>query len=147
MSTETPQPADTVAGTVTVSDSDFSTDTRVQTVSTAVRDYRVKLRSGDLGALPAIFGLVALIVLFYVLRPETFLSKGNIANLLVQVLPVTILAMGLVFVLLLGEIDLSAGVASGACAAVMAKLLVDAGQNWIVAVLAAAATEIGRAHV
>jgi D-xylose transport system permease protein len=140
MSTETPQPADTVADTATRADSDFSTDTRVQTVSTAVRDYGIKLRSGDLGALPAIFGLVVLIVLFYALRPETFLSKFNIANLLVQALPVTILAMGLVFVLLLGEIDLSAGVASGACAAVMAKLLVDSGQNWVVAVLAAAVT-------
>jgi D-xylose transport system permease protein len=139
MSTETPQPADTVTDTATRADSDFSTDTRVQTTSTAVRDYVIKLRSGDLGALPAVFGLVVLIILFYALRPETFLSKGNIANLLVQALPVTILAMGLVFVLLLGEIDLSAGVASGACAAVMAKLLIDAGQNWVVAVLAAAA--------
>ncbi len=143
MSTETPQPADT-ADTVddrpSHADSDFSTDTRVQTVSSAINDYGVKLRSGDLGALPAVFGLVALIILFYALRPETFLSKGNIANLLVQALPVTILAMGLVFVLLLGEIDLSAGVAGGACAAVMAKLLIDGGQNWIVAVLAAAVT-------
>ncbi len=150
MSTETPQPADTADETVadtppgqpSMADSDFSTDTRVQTVWSAVDDYRNKLRSGDLGALPAIFGLVVLIILFYGLRPETFLSKFNIANLLVQTLPVTILAMGLVFVLLLGEIDLSAGVASGACAAVMAKLLVDGGQNWIVAVLAAAVTGV-----
>jgi D-xylose transport system permease protein len=149
MSTESPQPAETVEDTVgdapppgpaTYADSDFATDTRVQSMSSAVEGYVVKLRSGDLGALPAVFGLVVLIVLFYGLRPETFLSKFNIANLLVQALPVTILAMGLVFVLLLGEIDLSAGVASGACAAVMAKLLVDGGQNWIVAVLAAAVT-------
>jgi D-xylose transport system permease protein len=151
MSTETPRPADTTGAapdttgratgaTATLADSDFTTDTRVQTVSTAVNGYVVKLRSGDLGALPAIFGLVVLVILFYALRPETFLSKFNIANLLVQALPVTILAMGLVFVLLLGEIDLSAGVASGACAAVMAKLLVDAGTNWVFAVLAAAAT-------
>ena len=157
MSTESPQPAETAEPadpaeavddtigdasllTTTYADTDFSTDTRVQTMSTAIDGYVVKLRSGDLGALPAIFGLVVLIVLFYGLRPETFLSKFNIANLLVQALPVTILAMGLVFVLLLGEIDLSAGVASGACAAVMAKLLVDANQNWIVAVLAAAVT-------
>src|SRR3954470_6315068 len=148
MSTETPRPADAADETVTdspsaapsMAGSDFSSDTRTQTVSTAIDGYVVKLRSGDLGALPAIFGLVALVILFYALRPETFLSKGNIANLLVQALPVTILAMGLVFVLLLGEIDLSAGVASGACAAVMAKLLVDAGQNWLVAVLAAAIT-------
>jgi D-xylose transport system permease protein len=149
MSTETPRPAETTEETVTDSPpdtsgsaraSDFTTDTRVQTVSTAVEGYVVKLRSGDLGALPAVFGLVVLIILFYGLRPETFLSKFNIANLLVQALPVTILAMGLVFVLLLGEIDLSAGVASGACAAVMAKLMVDSGTNWVFAVLAAAVT-------
>jgi D-xylose transport system permease protein len=149
MSTETPRPAETAEETVTDSPpatsgsdraSDFTTDTRVQTVSTAIDGYVVKLRSGDLGALPAVFGLVVLIILFYGLRPETFLSKFNLANLLVQALPVTILAMGLVFVLLLGEIDLSAGVASGACAAVMGKLMVDSGQNWVVAVLAAAVT-------
>jgi D-xylose transport system permease protein len=148
MSTETPRPADaaddtvtdTAPATPTMAGSDFSADTRTQTVSTAIDGYVVKLRSGDLGALPAIFGLIVLIILFYSLRPETFLSKFNLANLLVQALPVTILAMGLVFVLLLGEIDLSAGVASGACAAVMAKLMVDGGQNWVVAVLAAAAT-------
>ena len=148
MSTETPRPADTADETVTdsapapqtMAGSDFSADTRTQTVSTAVDGYVVKLRSGDLGALPAIFGLIVLVILFYSLRPETFLSKFNLANLLVQALPVTILAMGLVFVLLLGEIDLSAGVASGACAAVMAKLMVDSGVNWVFAVLAAAAT-------
>jgi D-xylose transport system permease protein len=141
MSTETPQPTEEeVDDRPATADSDFSTDTRVQTMSTALGDYGVRLRSGDLGALPAVFGLVVLIILFYGLRPETFLSRGNIANLLVQALPLTILAMGLVFVLLLGEIDLSAGVAGGACAAVMAKLLVDAHQNWVVAVLAAAVT-------
>ncbi|MEV5708492.1 ABC transporter permease [Actinoallomurus sp. NPDC052274] len=146
MSTETPEPnvVDPVpekrAATATLADSDFSADTREQTVSSAINGYVIKLRSGDLGALPAVFGLIVLIILFYALRPETFLSKGNIANLLTQAMPVTILAMGLVFVLLLGEIDLSAGVASGACAAVMAKLMVDAGQNWVVAVLAAAVT-------
>ncbi|MCO5970587.1 sugar ABC transporter permease [Actinoallomurus soli] len=146
MSTETPEPnvvepaPEKRAATATLADSDFSADTRQQTVSSALSGYVVKLRSGDLGALPAVFGLVVLIILFYGLRPETFLSKGNIANLLVQALPVTILAMGLVFVLLLGEIDLSAGVASGACAAVMGKLLVDGGQPWYVAVLAAAVT-------
>jgi D-xylose transport system permease protein len=142
MSTETPQSAGTISEKGTVADSSFATDTRVQTASTTIRDYGIKLRSGDLGALPAVFGLAALIILFYALRPGTFLGTNNIANLLVQALPVTILAMGLVFVLLLGEIDLSAGVASGACAAVMAKVLVDGGQNWVVAVLAAAATGV-----
>jgi D-xylose transport system permease protein len=112
----------------------------VQTVSTALSEYVARLRSGDLGSLPAIFGLAVLVILFYGLRPETFLSTLNLANLLTQAMPVSILAMGLVFVLLLGEIDLSAGVASGASAAVMAKLLIDGGINWSIAVIAAMAT-------
>lgn len=140
MSTDTPRSGAAAASAPALSDTGFSIDTRERTVSVEINDYAAKLKSGDLGALPAVFGLVALVILFWALRPETFLSKGNIANLLTQALPVTILAMGVVFVLLLGEIDLSAGVASGACAAVMAKLLVDAGQNWIVAVLAAVVT-------
>src|SRR5689334_18119461 len=116
MSTDTPQPAETVSDTPPAADpadSAFSSDTRVQTVSSALGDYGARLRSGDLGSLPAIFGLAVLVILFYGLRPETFLSKLNLANLLTQTMPVAILAMGLVFVLLLGEIDLSAGVASG----------------------------------
>ncbi|MCW2946223.1 MAG: inner-rane translocator [Actinoallomurus sp.] len=143
MSTETPQPAESVADTPPASDSAdsaFSADTRVRTVSTAFHDYGVRLRSGDLGSLPALFGLAVLVILFYGLRPGTFLSTLNLANLLTQAMPVSILAMGLVFVLLLGEIDLSAGVASGSSAAVMAKLLIDGGMNWTVAVLAAMVT-------
>jgi D-xylose transport system permease protein len=140
MSTDTPQPAETVADTPPSGDSAFSADTRVQTVSTALNEYGARLRSGDLGSLPAIFGLAVLVILFYGLRPETFLSKLNLANLLTQAMPVSILAMGLVFILLLGEIDLSAGVASGASAAVMGKVLIDGGYNWAVAVLAAMVT-------
>jgi D-xylose transport system permease protein len=139
---DTPPSAETVADPPPASDPDsaFSADTRVQTVSSALNDYGVRLRSGDLGSLPAVFGLAVLFILFYGLRPETFLSKLNLANLLTQTMPVAILAMGLVFVLLLGEIDLSAGVASGSSAAVMAKLLIDGGVNWVVAVIAALVT-------
>jgi D-xylose transport system permease protein len=143
MSTDSPQPADTVADprpATSSADGAFSADTQEQTVSSALNNYWVRLRSGDLGSLPALFGLAVLVILFYGLRPETFLSKLNLANLLTQTMPVAILAMGLVFVLLLGEIDLSAGVASGSSAAVMAKLLIDGGVNWVIAVLAALVT-------
>jgi D-xylose transport system permease protein len=125
---------------VLTEDAGFATDRREQSVSSALRDYGVRLRSGDLGALPAILGLVVLGILFTTLRPETFLSNQNIANLMVQALPVTILAMGLVFVLLLGEIDLAAGVTGGVSAAVMATLLTEQGQAWYVSVLAAMGT-------
>ncbi|GLW62712.1 ABC transporter permease [Actinomadura rubrobrunea] len=127
---------------VTLADSDFAVDRKTHDVRSAALDYWSRVRAGDLGALPAIFGMVALVVLFTALRPDTFLSERNIANLSTQALQVTVLAMGLVFVLLLGEIDLSAGVASGVSAAVMAKLIVQADQPWYVAVIAAIAVGI-----
>ncbi|WP_235834802.1 sugar ABC transporter permease [Actinomadura logoneensis] len=125
-----------------LAEADFAADRRQHDVRSAVSDYWARVRAGELGAIPAILALAFLFVLFTGLRPETFLSKGNVANLFTQALPVTILAMGLVFVLLLGEIDLSAGVASGVCGAVMAKLIVDSGQPWYVAVIAAVATGV-----
>ncbi|WP_456598864.1 sugar ABC transporter permease [Blastococcus sp. SYSU DS0616] len=117
----------------------FEGDRQDNSLGGAVRGYVNKLRAGDLGALPAILGIVVLGILFTVLRPDTFLTPINLANLLTQAIPITVLAMGLVFVLLLGEIDLSAGVVSGVCAAVLAQLLVQADVAWYVAVLAAVA--------
>ena len=118
----------------------FEGDRQDNTVGGVVQGYLNKLRAGDLGALPAVLGIVVLGFLFTVLRPGTFLTPLNLANLLVQATPIIVLAMGLVFVLLLGEIDLSAGVVSGVCSAVLAQLLVQGGFSWPVAVLAAIAT-------
>lgn len=118
----------------------FEADKGPDSVGAAVRGYVDKIRGGDLGALPAVLGIVVLTVLFYALRPETFLTPLNLTNLLVQAAPITLLAMGLVFVLLLGDIDLSAGVVSGVCAAVSAQLLAEQGVSWWVAILAALIT-------
>ncbi|MEZ0072660.1 sugar ABC transporter permease [Planotetraspora sp. GP83] len=98
-----------------------------------VKGYVERVRGGELGALPAVFGLVVLCVVFSVLRPA-FLSPVNFANLFTQGAAVTVIAMGLIFVLLLGEIDLSAGFASGVCAAVLAVLLTNEGWPWYAAV-------------
>jgi ABC-type xylose transport system permease subunit len=117
----------------------FEVDRRDDTVGGIVRGYIDKVRGGDLGALPAVLGIVVLGTLFTILRPDTFLTPLNFTNLLIQAVPATLLAMGLVFVLLLGEIDLSAGVVSGVSAAVLAQLLAEAGSPWWVAVLAAIA--------
>ncbi|WP_055481226.1 sugar ABC transporter permease [Sphaerimonospora mesophila] len=108
-------------------------------VGVHVRGYFERVRGGELGALPAVFGLVVLCAIFSVLRPA-FLSAVNFANLFTQGAAVTVIAMGLVFVLLLGEIDLSAGFASGVCAAVLAVLLTLEGWPWYLAVLAAMLT-------
>jgi D-xylose transport system permease protein len=99
--------------------SDFGIDTTAKSTGEAVRDYLVRLRSGDLGPLPAILGLLVLLVVFSSLS-DTFLTLNNQANLLAQSAGEMIIAMGLVFVLLVGEIDLAAGTASGVCASLMA---------------------------
>ncbi|GGF93248.1 ABC transporter permease [Rhodococcoides trifolii] len=99
--------------------SDFSIDTEQQSFSGAGRDYVARLRGGELGALPALAGLVVLLIVFTALSDQ-FLTLNNLANLLTQGAATALIGMGLVFVLLLGEIDLSAGTGSGVAAAVLA---------------------------
>lgn len=106
--------------------SDFGIDTTSRSTGEALRDYLSRVRGGELGSLPALLGLIVLTI-FFSAASDTFLTLGNLANLLAQGAGVTIIAMGLVFVLLLGEIDLAAGTASGVCAAVLALHLVSNG--------------------
>jgi D-xylose transport system permease protein len=103
--------------------------------------YLNKLRAGDVGSLPAILGLVVLLVVFTIAAPSTFLSTFNMANLLTQAGSICVLAMGIGFVLLLGHIDLSAGVIGGVGAAVMAEFLIK-GLPWYVTVLIALAVGV-----
>jgi D-xylose transport system permease protein len=107
--------------------SDFGIDTTTKSTGEAIRGYFTGLRGGELGALPALLGLLALFILFTALASDTFPSLLNLANLLQQGAGQTVIAMGLVFVLLTGEIDLAAGTASGLTAAVMALHLVSKG--------------------
>ena len=97
------------------------------TVGSHVRDYWGRVRGGDLGSLPAVLGLVILSLIFGTAR-DTFFGALNFANLFSQGAQYIFIAMGLVFVLLLGEIDLSAGFASGVCGAVMSIFLTN--HNW-----------------
>ncbi|MEU4379604.1 sugar ABC transporter permease [Micromonospora echinofusca] len=111
------------------------------TLGSHARNYVSRVRGGDIGALPAVLGLVVLCTVFSIMRPS-FLTAGNFANLFTQGAAVTLIAMGLVFVLLLGEIDLSAGFASGVCAAILANVVTVLGYPWYVAVLAALVTGV-----
>lgn len=125
-----------------VAGSDFSGDQHATTVKGALKEYVDRVRGGDMGPLPAVLGLVVLVIVFGSLQPDVFVSTRNIANLLVQAGAICVLAMGLVPVLLLGDIDLSAGVAGGASAGVMAILINDSGFGWASGVLAAVATGV-----
>ncbi len=105
-------------------------------VGETFRAYVARVRGGDMGPLPAVIGLLVLVVLFSLLRP-VFFTPLNFANFFTQAAVVAILAMGLVFVLLLGEIDLSAGVTSGVSGALLAVGMATWGFPWYVAVAVA----------
>ena len=113
-----------------MAESDFAADSRPdQTFGDAVRGYLRRVRGGDMGSLPAILGLIVLFVVFG-LANDRFMSALNLANLVTQAGSICVLAMGLIFVLLLGDIDLSAGVAGGVSACVMALTVVNPSWPW-----------------
>jgi D-xylose transport system permease protein len=133
MSTETPQQT---------SQFDIESQRDQGGLAQASSDYWDKVKGGDLGSLPAIFGALVLVIVFGVLQGDTFLTANNFANLINQGAAITMLAVGLVFVLLLGEIDLSAGFTAGTGAAILAVTLTEHGWAWPLSVLAALATGV-----
>jgi D-xylose transport system permease protein len=110
------------------------------TLGTLVSAYLAKIRGGDIGSLPAVLGLVALVIVFSALRPDTFTTSLNFANLINQSAGVMVLAMGLVFVLLLGEIDLSAGTTAGTAAAALCIVNTNHHWGWFPSILVGLAT-------
>ncbi|CAN2179149.1 XylH ABC-type xylose transport system, permease component [Candidatus Nanopelagicaceae bacterium] len=113
-----------------------------ETLKGAASNYLSRVKAGDIGSLPAVLGLVSLIAVFGAMS-EFFLTNRNFANLLTQAAPVMVIAMGLVFVLLLGEIDLAAGYASGVCGAVLVLLVTNHGWSWYTALAASIAVGAG----
>jgi len=79
------------------------------------------IRGGNLGSWPVLIGL-AVIVLFFSFKADNFLSPGNFSNIITQMAGVTLLAYGVVFVLLIGEIDLSISYISGIAGVVVAQM-------------------------
>jgi D-xylose transport system permease protein len=98
-----------------------------------------RLRSGDLGMLPVIVGLVVIWVVFYA-QNSRFLSSRNLVELSLDSATIGMISIGVVLVLLLGEIDLSIGSVSGVAGAILAVLLVYHGWPLATAILAAVAT-------
>ncbi|MFC6715494.1 sugar ABC transporter permease [Branchiibius cervicis] len=84
--------------------------------------YITRIRGGDMGSLPAVAALLVLVLIFSIFD-SGFFSLSNLTSLTTQAAPGVLLAMGLIFVLLLGEIDLSAGTTSGVGAGIIAVLL------------------------
>jgi len=98
----------------------FRVDTLPRGLGASFRDYVVKVRRGDPGGLPAILGLLVIGILFAA-TTDRFLSASNVGNLMSQASFIALIALGLVFVLILGEIDLSAGATGGVAAGFAAQ--------------------------
>src|SRR5699024_537033 len=110
---------------------------RAETASTGLpRAAGKRLRSGDLGSLPLIAGLIIVWVIFESISP-VFLSSRNLVQLLLQLSPIGIIALGIVYTLLVGQIDLSVGSMSGVSAAVLAILLVNMNLPVAIAIIVA----------
>ena len=97
-------------------------------VRALLRGYLGRLRGGEVGSMPVVVGLVAL-SLFFQSQNSNFLTAGNLTNLLVQGAGVAMIAMGVVFVLLIGELDLSVGYMSGVGGAVLARSVTGAARR------------------
>ncbi|WP_222624073.1 sugar ABC transporter permease, partial [Streptomyces buecherae] len=91
-----------------------------------VREFGRKLRGGELGSVPVVVGL-AIIWAVFQWRDSAFLSPKNLSDLSIYIVGTGMISVGIVLVLLLGEIDLSVGSVSGLAAAVLAVLYVNEG--------------------
>ena len=93
-----------------------------QGLAGAATAFLGRLRGGELGMIPVIVGLVVIAIVFQINEP-TFLSSRNLVSITQFAAPVGVISLGIVLVLLLGEIDLSVGSVSGFAAASMAVLI------------------------
>jgi D-xylose transport system permease protein len=118
-------------------------DTRVrhdQGVGGAIRGFLDRVRSGDLGSLPVVVGLAVIWTVFQSLNP-VFLSANNLVNLLFDCSTVGVIALGIVCILMVGEIDLSVGSVSGFASALVGVLWVNT--DWPVAAAIPVALLVG----
>jgi D-xylose transport system permease protein len=120
-------------------------DTRVRHdagVAGSIRSLLDRVRSGDLGSLPVVVGLAIIWTAFESLNP-VFLSSGNLVNLLFDSSTIGVISLGIVCILMIGEIDLSVGSVSGFASALVGVLWVN--QDWPVIPAILAALVVGAA--
>jgi D-xylose transport system permease protein len=122
--------------TPTLLDRSDSRVTHASGIGGTVRAFLDQVRAGDLGSLPVVVGLVIIWTVFSSLNP-VFLSANNLVNLLFDCSTVGVISLGIVCVLMLGEIDLSVGSMSGVASALIGVLWVNAGVPLLFAVLVA----------
>src|SRR5690606_4232417 len=103
-----------------------------------LRGFFDRVRAGDLGMLPVVVGLVVISIVFSSLNP-LFLAPNNLVNLLFDCATVGVISLGIVCVLMLGEIDLSVGSMSGLASAIVGVVWVNMGLPLPLAILMALA--------
>ncbi|MFD9354067.1 sugar ABC transporter permease [Streptomyces sp. NPDC060031] len=109
---------------------------REQGLSGYLNEFGRKLKAGDLGSVPVVLGLIIIWTIFQTLN-SNFLAPENLTNIAITMVATGMMAVGIIFVLLLGEIDLSVGSVSGVSGAIVAVLSVTHGVNEWLAILAA----------
>lgn len=102
----------------------------------SIRAFGDRIRSGDLGSLPVIVGLAIIWTVFQALNP-VFLSSSNLVNMLFDCSTVGVISLGIVCILMVGEIDLSVGSVSGFASALVGVFWVNQGWPVVLAILAA----------
>ncbi len=105
-------------------------------ITGALRGFIDRVRMGDLGILPVLIGIVVIATVFWSLNP-IFLAPNNLANLLFDAAAVGCISLGVVCVLMLGEIDLSIGSMSGLASAILGVIWVRLGLPVPLAILVA----------
>ncbi|MFI9585819.1 sugar ABC transporter permease [Streptomyces sp. NPDC052236] len=150
--TSTPPPADAPvvnpeAAQAAVTAVDPRLLVREQGLGGYVTEFKRKIRAGDLGSIPVVIGLILICVIFQSMN-SNFLTAGNLSNISVTMVATGMMAVGIIFVLLLGEIDLSVGAVSGVSGAIIAVLSVTHGMNeWLSIVVAlVSGAAIGALH-
>ncbi|PJN94166.1 ABC transporter permease [Amaricoccus sp. HAR-UPW-R2A-40] len=122
----------------TLLDRSDSRVTHAAGIGGTLRQFLDQVRAGDLGSLPVIVGLAIIWTVFSTLNP-VFLSSNNLVNLLFDCSTVGVIALGIVCVLMLGEIDLSVGSMSGVASALIGVIWVKLGAPLPLAIMAALA--------
>lgn len=112
------------------------------TIGSTIGAFVDRVRSGDLGSLPVVVGLLIICTAFQSLNP-VFLAPDNLVNLLFDCSTVGVISLGIVCILMVGEIDLSVGSVSGFSSALVGVLWVN--QDWPVAVAIVTALGLGAA--
>jgi len=106
-----------------------------ETMPSSAKDLLQRIRTGDLGSLRVLI-LLAIVWIIFQSQESRFLSSANLVNLSLQVTAVGLISVGVVLVLLLGEIDLSVGSVSGLCSAIVAVLNIKHGWSPVPAIIA-----------